>query len=86
MNKWEYRRRVRHNKMSDDIDKRNRTGAPRRWPYAYWANIAFTICCAQPTASAYAQSADDVAHEVAQAACRTSMQWAFGARASNRRI
>ena len=24
MNKWEYRRRVRHNKMSDDIDKRNR--------------------------------------------------------------
>ena len=21
MNKWEYRRRVRHNKMSDDIDK-----------------------------------------------------------------
>lgn len=36
MNKWEYRRRVRHNKMSDDIDKRNRPGAPRRWPYAYW--------------------------------------------------
>lgn len=75
MNKWEYRRRVRHNKMSDDIDKR--TAPVRRGDgrMALLANIAFTICCAQPTASAYAQSADDVAHEVAQAACRTSMQW-----------
>ena len=75
MNKWEYRRRVRHNKMSDDIDKRNRHRCAAAMAVCVLANIAFTICCAQPTASAYAQSADDVAHEVAQAACRTSMQW-----------
>lgn len=75
MNKWEYRRRVRHNKMSDDIDKRNRHRCAAAMSVCVLANIAFTICCAQPTASAYAQSADDVAHEVAQAACRTSMQW-----------
>lgn len=75
MNKWEYRRRVRHNKMSDDIDKRNRHRCAAAMAVCVLANIAFTICCAQPTASAYAQSADDVAHEVAQAACRTSMLW-----------
>ena len=36
MNKWEYRRRVRHNKMSDDIDKRNRHRCAAAMAYAYW--------------------------------------------------
>lgn len=43
MNKWEYRRRVRHNKMSDDIDKRNRHRCAAAMAVCVLANIAFTM-------------------------------------------
>lgn len=43
MNKWEYRRRVRHNKMSDDIGKRNRHRCAAAMAVCVLANIAWRI-------------------------------------------